>query len=102
MPTTQPAYFSQYRSLKVTRDTQGVLVAEFHSDGRPLIFAAQDHTEFVDAFFRISQDRANQIVILTGTGGRLSQALTLRPSATSPIPLFGVRCTTRVSRFSRI
>ena len=69
MQKTQPAYFSQYRSLKLTRDAQGVLVVEFHSNGRPLTFTAQDHTAFVDAFYRISQDRANQIVILTGTGG---------------------------------
>jgi enoyl-CoA hydratase/carnithine racemase len=67
MQTTQPAYFSQYRSLKLTLDAKGVLVVEFHSNGRPLTFTAQDHTEFVDAFYRISQDRANQIVILTGT-----------------------------------
>ncbi len=69
MQTTQPAYFLRYRSVKLTRDAQGVLVVEFHSNGRPLTFTAQDHTEFVDAFYRISQDRANQIVILTGTGG---------------------------------
>ena len=30
---------------------------------------AQAHTEFVDAFYRIGQDRANKIVILTGAGG---------------------------------
>src|ERR1700685_2122181 len=30
---------------------------------------AHAHTEFVDAFYRISQDRANKIVILTGAGG---------------------------------
>src|ERR1700685_2575305 len=29
---------------------------------------AHAHTEFVDAFYRISQDRANKIVILTGAG----------------------------------
>jgi hypothetical protein len=33
MQTTQPAYFSQYSSLKLTRDDKGVLVAEFHSNG---------------------------------------------------------------------
>jgi enoyl-CoA hydratase/carnithine racemase len=46
-----------------------VLVAEFHSKGGPFTFTAQDHTELVDAFYRITQDRANKIVILTGTGG---------------------------------
>ena len=65
----QPAYFSAYRSLKLTRSSEGVLVVEFHSDGAPLTFNAQDHTEFVDAFYRISQDRGNKIVLLTGTGG---------------------------------
>src|SRR5712675_239750 len=62
-------YFAAYRSLKLTRDASGVLVAEFHSNGGPFTFAAQDHTEFVDAFYRIAQDRANKIVILTGASG---------------------------------
>ena len=69
MQTTQSDYFSAYRSLKLTRASNGVLVAEFHTKGGPLTFAAQDHTEFVDAFYRIAQDRANKIVILTGAGG---------------------------------
>lgn len=63
----EPAYFSDYRSLKLTRNADGVLTAELHSQGGPLIFRAQDHTEFVEAFYRISQDRENKIVILTGT-----------------------------------
>ena len=69
MKATQPAYFTAYRSLRLSRDAQGVLVVEFHTKGGPLTFTAQDHTEFVDAFYRIAQDRENKIVILTGTGG---------------------------------
>ena len=69
MQTTSPAHFAAYRSLKLTRDTQGVLLVEFHTEGGPLTFTAQDHTEFVDAFFRVAQDRANKIMILTGAGG---------------------------------
>jgi len=65
----QNDYFAAYRSLKLTRDSNGVLVAEFHTKGGPLTFTAQDHTEFVDAFYRVAQDRANKIVILTGAGG---------------------------------
>ena len=65
----QNNYFSDYQSLKLTRDDSGVLVAEFHTNGAPLIMSAEAHTEFVDAFYRISQDRGNKIVILTGTGG---------------------------------
>jgi enoyl-CoA hydratase/carnithine racemase len=69
MQRLQDDYFAAYRSLRLTRDAEGVLVAEFHSDGGPFIFTAQDHTELVDAFYRIAQDRANKIVILTGAGG---------------------------------
>ncbi len=65
----QPDYFTAYRSLKLARDDQGVLAAEFHSNGKPLTFTAQGHTELVEAFYRIAQDRANKIVIFTGTGG---------------------------------
>jgi enoyl-CoA hydratase/carnithine racemase len=62
-------YFEAYRSLKLTRDAMGVLVAEFHTKGGPFTFTAQDHTQLVDAFYRIAQDRENKIVILTGAGG---------------------------------
>jgi enoyl-CoA hydratase/carnithine racemase len=67
---SQPEYFSAYRSLKIQRDADGVLTAQFHTDGGPLNFTAKDHTDFVDAFYRISQDRSNKIVILTGAGGQ--------------------------------
>ena len=62
-------YFTACRGMNLTRDAQGVLVVEFHKNRKPLIFTAQDHTEFVDAFYQIAQDRANKIVIITGTGG---------------------------------
>jgi enoyl-CoA hydratase/carnithine racemase len=66
---TVPAYFSAYPSLKMQRDEHGILVVTFHTKGGPLIFTAKDHTDFVDAFYRISQDRDTKIVILTGAGG---------------------------------
>jgi enoyl-CoA hydratase/carnithine racemase len=69
MQTLQADYFAAYRNLKLSRDDKGVLVAEFHSDGGPFIMNAQAHTEFVDAFHRIGQDRENKIVIVTGAGG---------------------------------
>jgi len=62
-------YFGAYRTLKLTRDTNGVMVVEFHSNGGPCTFSALHHTEVVDAFHRIAQDRANEIVILTGASG---------------------------------
>ena len=69
MQTLQTDYFTAYRNVKLTRDREGVLVVQFHDDGKALTFSAEAHTEVVDAFYRISQDRANKIVILTGAGG---------------------------------
>src|SRR5712691_10472461 len=69
MQRLQTNYLADYRSLRLDRDANGVLVVEFHTKGGPFRFTAQDHTEFVDAFYRIAQDRANKIVILTGAGG---------------------------------
>src|ERR1700757_4678005 len=69
MQTLRDSYLTAYRNLKLTRDAEGVLVVQFHSNGGPLTFTAEAHTEVVDAFYRISQDRANKIVILTGAGG---------------------------------
>ena len=34
----QDDYFDDYRSLKLTRDASGVLVAEFHTNGGPFTF----------------------------------------------------------------
>src|SRR6266550_7625343 len=63
-----PSYFTAFPSLNMTRDTNGVLIVTFHTNGGPLTFTARDHTDFVEAFYRISQDRDNKIVILTGAG----------------------------------
>jgi enoyl-CoA hydratase/carnithine racemase len=66
---SQADYSASYRNLKLVRDAKGVLIAELHTSGGPFLMSAQAHTELVDAFFRIGQDRANKVVILTGAGG---------------------------------
>jgi enoyl-CoA hydratase/carnithine racemase len=63
-------YFTAFRYVKLTRDASGVLTVQLHTNGGPCLMTAQTHTEFVEAFYRISQDRANKIVILTGAGGQ--------------------------------
>ena len=69
MQTVQADYFTAYDNVKLTRDTSGVLTVQLHTNGGPCLMTARTHTEFVDAFYRISQDRTNKIVILTGAGG---------------------------------
>lgn len=65
-----PAYFTQTENLRMSRDAQGVLLVEMHSNGGPIKFSAKAHDAFVDAFYQISRDRDNKIVILTGKGGQ--------------------------------
>lgn len=95
MPTLQSDYFTAYDNLKLTRDDKGVLVAEFHSNGRPFIMTAQAQTDFVDAFYRIAQDRANKIVILTGAGGEFITDVDWSSSAMLPFLASGVKFTTK-------
>lgn len=64
----QPAYFTQYEHLALSRTTSGVLEVRFTTNNGPIIFTGKDHHDFVDAFSRIAQDRDNKVVILTGTG----------------------------------
>jgi|SRR5690348_13331519 len=97
----EPAYFSTYRSLKLTRNAEGVLIGEFHSGGGPLIFRAQDHTEFVEAFYRISQDRGNKVVILTGTGREFIPDIDFSSFGTYVTQPFGAKFTMRAPRFWR-
>jgi enoyl-CoA hydratase/carnithine racemase len=101
MQTLQVDYFATYHNLNLSRDAKGVLVAEFHSDGGPFIMNAQSHTEFVDAFHRIGQDRANKIVIMTGAGGNLLVTWIGRHLEMSPIRASGAEFTTKASRLWR-
>jgi len=65
-----PAYFTQTENMHMSRDDKGVLLVEMNTNGGPLKFNAKAHEEFVDAFYHISRDRDNKIVILTGKGGQ--------------------------------
>jgi enoyl-CoA hydratase/carnithine racemase len=92
-------HFGAYRGLKLTREDNGVLVVEFNSSGGPCTFSALHHTEVVDAFHRIAQDRANKIVILTGAGGDFIIGVDWSSFGDSQIRAFGARFTTKAPRF---
>lgn len=65
-----PAYFIQTENMQMSRDAKGVLLVEMNTKGGPFKFDAKAHEQFVDAFYNISRDRDNKIVILTGKGGQ--------------------------------
>ncbi|HZH47336.1 MAG TPA: enoyl-CoA hydratase/isomerase family protein [Roseococcus sp.] len=66
---TTPAYFTRYPTIQFDRGADGILTMALHRDGGPLTFTAADHEAYVDAFYEVSRDRANSVVILTGAGG---------------------------------
>lgn len=68
-----PAYFSRYAHLRMSRDADGILLVEMHTNGGPIKFDARDHEGFTDAFYEISRDRGNKVVILTGVGDYMAE-----------------------------
>lgn len=63
-----PDYFHKYENLSFYRDENGILEVKMHTNGGSLVFTGKTHREFPDAFYDISRDRDNRVVILTGTG----------------------------------
>src|SRR5580698_1893657 len=54
----QTGYSGAHRHLQLSRDDEGVLVAESNRNGGWFIMNAERHTEFVDALHRSGQDRS--------------------------------------------
>ncbi|NTF97925.1 enoyl-CoA hydratase/isomerase family protein [Rhizobium rhizogenes] len=65
-------YRNAYKTLKMERDEQGILLLTAHTEGRSLRWGALPHEEWPHAFHDIAMDRANRVVILTGTGDEFS------------------------------
>ncbi|WP_433277482.1 enoyl-CoA hydratase/isomerase family protein [Pseudonocardia xinjiangensis] len=65
-----PAYFTAYENLAMERSASGVLTLRFHTDGGPITFTGQTHSDLPRALEAIAEDRDNQVLILTGTGDR--------------------------------
>lgn len=63
-----PAYFERYENLAFSRDDDGVLVLRFHTDGGPLVFTGQTHSDFTEVLEELSLDRDNRALVITGTG----------------------------------
>jgi len=73
-----PDYFNKYEHIKMKRTNDGILEVRFHTDNGPIVFTGKDHTVFVEAFFMISQDRNNKVVIFTGSGNEWFAQINLK------------------------
>ena len=65
---TEPAYANSYENLAFARDDDGVLVLRFHTNGGPISFTGQTHSDFTAALEQISLDHENKALVITGTG----------------------------------
>lgn len=61
-------YCDRFRTAEVQRDDSGVLTIRMHSRGGPLMWGGLPHRELPELFNAVASDRANRVVILTGTG----------------------------------
>jgi enoyl-CoA hydratase/carnithine racemase len=62
-------YSGRYSHVAMRRE-DGILELRVHSDGGPLVWGAKPHEELGHCFQEIGVDRANRVVVLTGTGDR--------------------------------
>ncbi|MDH7973223.1 enoyl-CoA hydratase/isomerase family protein [Sphingomonas sp. AR_OL41] len=83
--TTFPAYADAFANIVLTRTAAGVLEMRLHSHGDSFRYSAAARTQLLDAFQRIGADRANRVVILTGTGDDWCAAFD-RSAEVSPDP----------------
>ena len=67
-------YASKYKHVRFER-RDGVLLVTLHTEGAKLRWGAGPHAELAYAFQDIGADRANKVVILTGTGAAFIDAL---------------------------
>lgn len=65
------AYSTKYRTVRMRREN-GILELQFHTDGGPLRWGGLPHSEFESVFLDVARDRANEVVIMTGTGAEFS------------------------------
>jgi enoyl-CoA hydratase/carnithine racemase len=61
-------YRNAYEYIALNRDADGVLTMRLHDRGGKWTWGMRQQEEITDCMLRISHDRANKIVILTGTG----------------------------------
>src|SRR5438034_3626799 len=64
-------YENRYQCAKLER-RDGILMATLHTNGDSLRWGLLAHKELPELFHDIGEDRANKVVILTGTGAEFS------------------------------
>jgi enoyl-CoA hydratase/carnithine racemase len=82
-------YVEKYEFIRMRRE-DGILEVALHTEGASLHWKRAVHVELEEALLNIGRDRANQVVILTGTGeefsGPLPDPVTHKAAAKKTLP----------------
>ena len=70
-----PDYFARYENLHMERTPSGVLTLRFHTNGGPVTFTGATHRDLPKALAEIGDDRANKVLVITGTGDSFMDAI---------------------------
>jgi enoyl-CoA hydratase/carnithine racemase len=65
------SYADRFATIRMSR-SDGILEMQLHTNGEELQWGVVPHDELAAAFRAVAQDRANTVVILTGTGTAFS------------------------------
>lgn len=97
---TTPDYFHKYPTVAFERDDNGIVVMRLHSDGGPVQYSPQHHTDWVGAFYDVGSDPDNRVVILTGTGDEFMAQMPMDAwlGEANPEPITGARSWEKVHR----
>jgi enoyl-CoA hydratase/carnithine racemase len=63
-----PSYFGQFPNFAFERSEAGVLTLRLHHQGGPAVLNERIHRDFPRVLREVADDRANRVLVLTGTG----------------------------------
>src|SRR5687768_9666710 len=61
-------YRDRFPNFCLSETGNGVTVLRMHTEGGPVVFTGQFHSDLVDVFYEVSRDKRIRTLILTGTG----------------------------------
>jgi enoyl-CoA hydratase/carnithine racemase len=73
--TQNTDYFYKYENLHMERTPSGVLTLRFHTNGGPITFTGTTHHDLPRALAEIGDDRANKVLVITGTGASFMDSI---------------------------
>ena len=82
-----PTYFDDFPHFAFDRTENGVLTVRLHDDGGPAVLGERIHRDFPAVLRAVAEDRANKVLVLTGTGDRFMTEMRMTGDRNATRPL---------------